>query len=272
MNVSSIYQSSLLKMASFSILALVAFVWLSPFVIIDAGHRGVVTNFGKVQQDILGEGLHFRIPIMQRVHEINVQIQKAEGAGAAASKDLQTVHAKIALNFHLNPLDVAKTFQEVGNLDTVGQRIIEPAVHEAVKTVTARYTAEELISKRPEVRESISEFMVARLNRHGITLDEFSITNFDFSDSFNAAIEAKSTAEQLKLKAERDLERIKVEAEQKIASASAEAESLRLQKQEVTPELIRLREMENQKLAIEKWNGQLPNVTGGAVPFINVSQ
>lgn len=258
------------RIALLLIIGISVLMWLSPFVVIDAGHRGVITNFGAVQKNVLGEGLHFRFPIMQNVHEINVQIQKSEGDGDAASKDLQQVHAKIAINYHLDPDRVANTFQSVGDLQTVGDRIIAPSVQEAVKVVTANYTAEELVSKRAEVREKISGFLHDRLTRHGIVVDEFSIVNFAFSRSFNEAIEAKTTAEQLKLKAERDLERIRVEAEQKIASAKAEAESLRLQKQEVTVELLRLREIENQNKAIEKWDGKLPEVTGSAVPFINL--
>lgn len=259
-----------LKYAGLVIVALVLLSWLNPFVVINAGHRGVITTFGKVNPTVLEEGLHFRIPIMQQVREINVQIQKAEGDGDAASRDLQQVHTKIALNYHLIPTRVAETFQLVGDLNSVGDRIIVPAVQEAFKATTAKYTAEELISKRPEVRDQISQFMKDRLLRHGIAIDEFSIVNFRFSESFNQAIEGKTTADQLKLKAERDLERIKVEAEQKIASAKAEAESLRLQKQEITPDLLRLREIENQRLALEKWNGQLPQVTGGSVPMINI--
>jgi regulator of protease activity HflC (stomatin/prohibitin superfamily) len=219
---------------------------------------------------VWGEGLHLRSPISQHVKVINVQIQKVEGDGEAASRDLQQVHAKIALNFHLIPNRVAETYQAIGDLESVGDRIIIPALQEAVKATTARYTAEELISKRPEVRDNISGFIKDRLLRHGITIDEFSIVNFKFSESFNQAIEAKTTAEQLKLKAERDLDRIKVEAEQKIASAKAEAEALRLQKQEITPDLLKLREIENQRLALDKWDGHLPQVTGGSVPMINL--
>lgn len=261
---------SMIKYVLLAIVALVLLSWLNPFVVINAGNRGVITTFGKVNQTVLEEGLHFRIPVMQQVREINVQIQKAEGDGDAASRDLQQVHTKIALNYHLIPTRVAETFQLVGDLNSVGDRIIVPAVQEAFKATTAKYTAEELISKRPEVRDQISQFMKDRLLRHGIAIDEFSIVNFRFSESFNQAIEGKTTADQLKLKAERDLERIKVEAEQKIASAKAEAESLRLQKQEITPDLLKLREIENQRLALEKWNGQLPQVTGGSVPFINI--
>ncbi|MGZ8271258.1 MAG: prohibitin family protein [Methylophilus sp.] len=259
-----------IKYVVLALVVLILFFWLNPFVVINAGHRGVITTFGKVNQTVLEEGLHFRIPIMQQVREINVQIQKAEGDGDAASRDLQQVHTKIALNYHLIPTRVAETYQLVGDLSSVGDRIIVPAVQEAFKATTAKYTAEELISKRPEVRDQISQFMKDRLLRHGITIDEFSIVNFRFSESFNQAIEGKTTADQLKLKAERDLERIKVEAEQKIASAKAEAESLRLQKQEITPDLLKLREIENQRLALEKWNGQLPQVTGGSVPMINI--
>lgn len=261
---------SVIKYVVLAIVALVLLSWLNPFVVINAGHRGVITTFGKVNPTVLEEGLHFRIPVMQQVREINVQIQKAEGDGDAASRDLQQVHTKIALNYHLIPTRVAETFQLVGDLTSVGDRIIVPAVQEAFKATTAKYTAEELISKRPEVRDQISQFMKDRLLRHGIAIDEFSIVNFRFSESFNQAIEGKTTADQLKLKAERDLERIKVEAEQKIASAKAEAESLRLQKQEITPDLLKLREIENQRLALEKWNGQLPQVTGGSVPMINI--
>jgi prohibitin 2 len=261
---------SVIKYVVLVIVVLVLLSWLNPFVVINAGHRGVITTFGKVNPTVLEEGLHFRIPVMQQVREINVQIQKAEGDGDAASRDLQQVHTKIALNYHLIPTRVAETFQLVGDLNSVGDRIIVPAVQEAFKATTAKYTAEELISKRPEVRDQISQFMKDRLLRHGIAIDEFSIVNFRFSESFNQAIEGKTTADQLKLKAERDLERIKVEAEQKIASAKAEAESLRLQKQEITPDLLKLREIENQRLALEKWNGQLPQVTGGSVPMINI--
>jgi len=259
-----------IKCIAILIAALILISWLNPFVVINAGHRGVITTFGKVNPTVLEEGLHFRIPIMQQVTEINVQIQKGEGDGDAASRDLQQVHAKIALNYHLIPNRVAETYQAIGDLGSVGDRIIIPAVQEATKATTAKYTAEELISKRPEVRDQISQFMRDRLLRHGIQIDEFSIVNFRFSESFNQAIEAKTTAEQLKLKAERDLERIRVEAEQKIASAKAEAESLRLQKQEITPDLLKLREIENQRVALEKWDGSLPQVTGGSVPLINI--
>ncbi len=247
------------------------FLWIfNPFVIIGPGERGVVLNFGAVQKEVLGEGLHLRIPVMQRVIVMDVKVQKGEGMGDAASKDLQQVTTNVALNYHLDPSRVAETYQTVGTLMAVGDRIILPAVQESVKAATALYTAEELVSRRQEVRDKIRALLRERLDRNGVIVDEFSIVNFSFSREFNNAIEAKTTAEQLKLKAERDLERIRIEAEQKISSAKAEAEALRLQKEIVTENLIRLRQIEMQQRAIEKWDGRLPQVTGGATPFIDI--
>lgn len=243
---------------------------LNPFVVIGAGERGVVMNFGAVQKDILNEGLHLRVPLMQKVVIMDVRVQKGEGQGDAASKDLQQVTTNVALNYHLDPARVAETYQTVGTLSAVGDRIILPAVQESVKAATALYTAEELVSRRQEVRDQIRTNLRDRLVKNGVIVDEFSIVNFSFSREFNVAIESKTTAEQLKLKAERDLERIRIEAEQKISSAKAEAESLRLQKEIVTENLIKLRQIEMQQKAIDKWDGRLPQVTGGATPFIDI--
>lgn len=261
------------KLARLVVSALVALilVWiLNPFVVIGPGERGVVMNFGAVQKEVLGEGLHMRVPIMQRVVIMDVKVQKGEGQGDAASKDLQQVTTNVALNYHLDPTRVAETFQQVGTLQAVGDRIILPAVQESVKAATALYTAEELVSRRQEVRDKIRALLRERLGKNGVIVDEFSIVNFAFSQEFSNAIEAKTTAEQLKLKAERDLERIRIEGEQKITGARAEAEALRLQKENVTENLIELRKIEMQQRAIEKWDGRLPQVTGGATPFINV--
>jgi regulator of protease activity HflC (stomatin/prohibitin superfamily) len=262
---------SQLARSLFVLLAVVVLLWLfNPFVVIGPGERGVVMNFGAVQKDILGEGLHMRVPLMQRVVIMDVKVQKGEGQGDAASKDLQQVTTNVAVNYHLDPTRVGETYQTVGNLDAVEVRIILPAVQESVKAATALYTAEELVSRRQEVRDKIRALLRERLIKNGVIVDEFSIVNFSFSAEFNNAIEAKTTAEQLKLKAMRDLERIRIEGEQKITGAKAEAEALRLQKENVTENLIKLRQIEMQQRAIEKWDGRLPQVTGGATPFIDI--
>lgn len=242
---------------------------LKPWVIVQAGHRGVILQLGAVS-GILDEGFHLRIPGIQKIVSFNVQVQKAETSAAAASKDLQTISSKIALNYHVDPKTVSRVFQNIGM--EFERKVIDPAVQEAVKAITARYTAEELITKRQMVAQEIQELLTTRLRKSDIIVDAFSIVDFEFSQEFNRAIESKQTAEQMALKAQRDLQRIKIEAEQKVAAAKAEAEALRIQKAEVTSELIRLREIEVQKLAVDKWDGKMPQVTGSATPFINVNK
>lgn len=248
---------------------LVSVLFLHPWIQIGAGERGVVLNFGAVQDEVLGEGLHFRIPIMQTIIPMDVKVQKAVTDAASASADLQDVTLAVALNYHILPDKANVVYQNLGI--QFKERIIDPAIQEVMKAVSARYTAEELITKRPAVSEAIRAALSERLLAYNIVVDAFSIVTFSFSRVFTEAIEAKQTAEQLALKAKRDLDRIRVEAEQKIAAAKAEAESLRLQKANISPDLIELRKIEANLRAIEKWNGILPQVTGaGAVPFIGV--
>jgi regulator of protease activity HflC (stomatin/prohibitin superfamily) len=248
---------------------LVGLLFLHPWVLVGAGERGVVLNFGAVQKNVLDEGLHFRIPIMQTVVPIDVKVQKATTDAAAASSDLQDVSSTVAINYHIVPDRANAVYQSIGT--QFKERIIDPAVQEVVKAVTARYTAEELITKRAAVSDAMKANLTKRLMEYNIAVDAFSIVGFSFSKIFMEAIESKQTAEQLALKAQRDLQRIKIEAEQKITAAKAEAESLRLQRANISQDLIELRKVEANLKAIEKWNGILPQVTGGgAMPFVGV--
>jgi len=251
------------------VIAVIVVLALNSFVIVNAGQRGIVLQLGAVRPVVLSEGLHFKIPFVQNVVPVEVRVQKSQTEQTAASKDLQTVSTTVAVNFHLDPNQVNKLYQHVGL--AYGERIVDPAIGESVKAITAQYTAEELISKRSEVSSKIKEILSAKLATYYMVLDEINITEFKFSEEFNNAIEQKQIAEQQALKANLDLQRIEIEAKQKIEQAKAEAESLRLQKQEVTPELVQLREIEAKLKAIEKWDGKLPNVTGGAIPFIDVN-
>ncbi|MFD0862967.1 prohibitin family protein [Sungkyunkwania multivorans] len=240
-----------------------------PWVQIGAGERGVVQNFGAVQETVLNEGIHFKIPIVQTVVLMDVKIQKAMTDAASSSSDLQDVDLSVALNYHIIPDKANLVYQTIGV--EFKERIIDPAIQEVMKAVSARYTAEELITKRPAVSTEMQQALTSRLLASNISVDAFSIISFSFSQTFTDAIEAKQTAEQNALKAKRDLDRIRVEAEQTIAAATAEAEALRLQKMNISPDLIELRKIEANLKAIEKWNGILPQVTGaGAVPFIGV--
>jgi regulator of protease activity HflC (stomatin/prohibitin superfamily) len=252
-----------------AILAVILF--FRPWVQVGAGERGIVLNFGAVQYKVLDEGLHFRVPLMQEIIRVDVKVQKAETDAAAASADLQDVSSTVAINYHIIPDKANIVYQSIGI--HFKERIIDPAVLEVVKAVTAKYTAEELITKRPAVSDAMKLSLTERLLAHNIAVDAFSIVGFSFSKIFMEAIESKQTAEQLALKAKRDLDRIKIEAEQTITAARAEAESLRLQKANISQDLIELRKIEANLKAIEKWNGILPQVTGaGAVPFIGVGE
>jgi len=235
------------------VVLLIVLAMANPIRIVSAGTRGVITTFGKVDPQPLGEGLHLVIPLVQRVHMIDVRLQKNEGTGMAASRDLQQVKVSAALNWRLEPLLVAQTFQSIGDERVVALRVIEPAAQEATKAVTALYTAEELVTKRTEVSGKVRDALEQRLKRHGVVVDSLAAVNYDFSDVFDRAIEAK------------------VEAEQALAKAKGEAESLKAKRLEVTPELLKLRQLENEAAAIQKWDGKLPGVTGGATPFITVN-
>lgn len=244
--------------------------FFKPWVQVGAGERGIVLNFGAVQDEVLNEGIHFRMPIMQQIILMDIKIHKVVTDAASASSDLQDVALSVALNYHVIPDKANMVYQTIGI--EFKERMIDPAIQEVMKAVSARYTAEELITKRPAVSAEMQESLTTRLLLSNISVDAFSIVSFSFSKIFTDAIEAKQTAEQNALKAERDLDRIKVEAQQTIAAATAEAEALRLQKMNISPDLIELRKIEANLKAIEKWNGILPQVTGaGAVPFIGVS-
>jgi regulator of protease activity HflC (stomatin/prohibitin superfamily) len=250
-------------------------VFLGQCKTIQAGHRGVLLTWGRVEEKIWDEGIHFKRPISQKVIKVDVRIKKTQAEVGAASRDLQETTAEIALNYHLQPDRVNFLIQRIGSDYEIV--VIAPALSEVTKATTAKYTAEELITKRELVKNDIQKMLYDRLKDYDIYVDNFSIINFSFSKQFENAIEEKQTATQNALKAVRDLERIKVEAEQRVTNAraeadstvlkaKAEAESLRLQREVLTPNLIQLR-------AIEKWNGQLPTYTGsGAIPFLDLNK
>lgn len=232
------------------------------FYVIDAGQEGVVLTWGSPSADSVGPGLHFKWPVAQSVVKYDVQTLKYESAATAASKDLQDVHTNIAVNFHLLPSTVPTLHREIGK--DYATKLIQPTVQDSVKAATAVFTAEQLITQRPMVREKILSSLRERLNPRGIVVEDISITNFEFSDSFTAAIEAKVTAEQQKLKAANDLERIKIEAEQVAAQGQGEADAI-LAKARAEAEEIRLKNQELQQspqyvelIKWQRWNGELP--------------
>lgn len=243
-----------------AVIGIVALILIfGSFVIIGPGERGIVLQLGAVQDRIMQEGLNFKIPIIQSVEKVDIKTQKEEVTATAASKDLQTVTAHIALNYHIHPDKVNKLWQTIGS--DYKSRVIDPAIQEAVKASTARFTAEELITKRSEVKEDITKLLQDRLIKEFITVVEFSIVNFNFSPSFNEAVESKVTAEQNALAAKNKLEQVKYEATQRIEQARGEAEAIKIQTEAIRAqggkEYVGLK-------AIEKWNGTMPQYYTGS--------
>lgn len=254
--------------ALFLLILVLAFL---PFTTVDSGERGVVTKFGKVDSKVLEPGFHIINPFSTDVIKMDVRVQKDEVEATAASKDLQTVSAKVALNYRLDPKEVARIYTDVNKEYSV--KIISPKLQEAVKAATAKYTAEELITKRAVVKDEMKLAMQEKLNGSGILLDDFNIVNFDFSTQFNAAIEAKVTAEQKAKEAQNKLVQVQAEAQQTIEKSKAEAENIRLQSQAANNDkFIQLKQLEVQLEQARRWNGVLPvNVYGSApIPFLQV--
>lgn len=228
-----------------------------------AGQVGIKTRFSAVTGKVLNPGVYFKMPFIESVVKMDTQTQKEQATASAASKDLQTVSSQVALNYSIDPAKASSLYQTVG-VD-YKSRIIDPAIQEAVKASTSQFTAEELVTKREEVRNQIKTHLDEKFAGSGILVEGFSIIDFNFSPSFNQAIEAKVTAEQNALAAKNKLAQVQYEAQQAVEEAKGKAQALTVESAAINsnPQILQLR-------AIEKWNGELPQVTGGATPFINL--
>jgi regulator of protease activity HflC (stomatin/prohibitin superfamily) len=242
--------------ASRVLLVLLALVLLSSFfVVVNAGQRGVLMQFGKVQDAVLDEGLHVIIPIVNTVQKLSVRVQNQQISAEASSKDLQDVYTDVALNWHIIPSEANVIFQQIGDERAIIDRIINPAVEEVLKAIMAKYTAEEIITRRGEVKAGVDLLLTERLMPYHIGVDDISLVHVHFSNRFRDAVEAKQIAEQDAKRAEFIALKAMKEAEAKVNLAKGEAEAQRLLKDNLTPELL-------QKQTIDKWNGSLPLVMG----------
>lgn len=247
------------------VILFVGFLFLKPFAIVGAGERGVVMRFGKVQDVVFDEGLHIITPLITTVKTLSVRVQKNDVDAEVFSKDLQDVDMDVAINWHIDPPKVNQIYQRVGDEEQIVFRIITPAVSEVVKAATAKKTAEEIIARRKELKQEIDRELKERLISYGIIVDDISLVNVAFSPEFAKAIEAKQIAEQEAKRAEFEALKAEKQAQADINRAKGQAEAQRLQRQTLTPELL-------QKQAIEKWNGEFPQVMGGngTLPLINI--
>lgn len=234
---------------------------------VDAGQIGIVKRFGDPIRQ-LGPGIHFIMPVADSVTPVVVQTRVVKPSEDAASRDLQVVHTEVTLAYHVDATHATEILVNLN--DDAESRVINPAILEAIKATTAQYDVQDLVSKRPEVRDKIEDFVKVRLLPYHIVAETTSITDFSFSKQYEASIEAKVTAQQLAEKAQNDLNRIKIEADQKVAAAEGEAKALEVQKQQITPELLQLRTIE---MLNSRWDGHLPETMvggSGALPMMDV--
>ncbi|MBQ8623911.1 MAG: prohibitin family protein [Oscillospiraceae bacterium] len=248
------------------ILLIAVLIAASSIVIVQAGHTGVVVTLGKVEDTVLQEGLHFKIPLIQEVVMIDNRITKLEVDTEAFSKDLQTVSTTLAINYRVDTSKSYSIYKNIGrDYETV---LVVPAVNEVLKSTTALYTAEESVTNRSLVSDGLIEGLNSKLNEIGLFVTDVNIINFDFSDAYITAIEEKQVAQQQLLKAETEkqtaITNAEAEAEATRIRAEAEAEANRILSESITPELVEYNK-------IEKWDGQLPMVSGEASPIIDMS-
>jgi len=223
---------------------------------VPTGCVGVKTRFGKVQDNTISEGFNFKAPYIEKIILIDCKTKKIEVTSESSSKDLQTVKVTIAVNYNVNKNTANKLYKEVGT--DYENIIISPAIQESIKSVMAQYTAEELITKRAEVSSKIHETLFNKIQNRGFDVTEFNITNIDFSDTFDQAIETKAVKQQEVETAKAELEKQKIQNEKEISVAEKDAEVMRLQNSQITENTLRLKELEVQQNLINKWNGQLP--------------
>jgi regulator of protease activity HflC (stomatin/prohibitin superfamily) len=257
------------------VLVIIFIIGWGTFVIVPAGHRGVALWWGSVEKRILGEGLNFMVPIAERVIKVDVRVQPHPFREIdASSKEYQNVKMTGMMNFHIDPAYVNDLYQKVG-LD-FADKVIDPAFNDFVKEVVPTYPIGEILPKREEIRKRAMTKLGDNLSRYHIIVDDIYFANIRFSPEYEGAIEAKQVAQQQVETQRQVLAQREIEAQQKVATAKGEAESILVVAQgqakandalsrSITPILVQYK-------GIEKWNGILPQVSGGAVPFVDLSK
>ena len=259
----------------FILLLIILIILWGTFVIVPAGQRGVVLWWGKVEERIMPEGLNFKVPIAERVIKVDVRVQPHPFKEIdAASKEYQMVKLTGMMNFHIDPSFVNDLYQKVG-LD-FANKVIDPAFNDFVKEVVPIYQITEILPKREEIRKRAMTKLGDNLARYHIVVDDIYFSNIRFTPEYERAIEAKQVAQQQVETQRQVLAQREIEAQQKVATAKGEAESILVVAQgqarandalarSISPILVQYK-------SVEKWNGILPQVSGSAVPFIDLGK
>ena len=256
------------KLVWIIVILAVLVVGMGAYFTVPAGSVAIKLRFGKIVGSYT-EGLHLKLPLIDKVEKFSVRIKKDSFETEAFSKDLQSVGLTLAINHRILPETIISVYRNLGPDYT--NTVLRPAVEEWTKAVLAKYSAESVISNRVQVAKELDEILKEKMAEKQVVISDVAITNFEFSPQFLKAVEEKQIAEQEAKRATNLVEKVKKEAEQKILQAQAEAQSLRLQREVVSDNLIRLRQVEAQLKAIEKWDGRMPTYMGGdQMPFVMV--
>lgn len=266
-NLKEKFSGSLTKKVIIAAVVLLAIIILAAncFTIVEAGHTGVIVTLGKVNEGVLQEGIHFKAPFVQQVVKIDNRITKLEVETEAFSKDLQTVSTILAINYRVDTSKSYSIYKNIGaDYETV---LVTPAVNEVLKAITAKYTAEESVTNRALISDGLIEGLNEKLNSIGLYVTDVNIINFDFSEAFITAIEEKQVAQQKLLKSETDKQTAIINAEAQAETiritAEAEAKANEIINDSLTKEVIEYNK-------VEKWNGELPKVTGNGGSFVSL--
>lgn len=240
-----------------SVFVIVVLIWLlSGVKIINPTEVGIKVNFGTAEEKTLESGIHYALFPFADIRTMDTRVVLVEQDGESASKDLQSVFYKVAVSYHINKENMYDIFMRLGNSDGVKTAVVFPAISETQKAITSKYNAEEILTKREEIKKSIDTDLRVRLEKFNIVLDEVSIVNINFSPEYNKAIEEKQVAQQNALKAQYQKDEAKVLAEKKVIEAEAQAKAQQLLQSSLTKEMVT-------KMWIEKWNGILPTTMTG---------
>lgn len=253
------------------------FLFFSSWFTVSPGERAFVVTFGHIGSEVYDSGFHLKNPLADTV-KMNVQTSKIETVATAASKDLQNVTAKIAVNWNIVPSAVREIRQVYGTSDDVDLRLLQPSIQDSIKATTALFTAEELITKRATVSEIILKHLKEKTDKKGVEVTGINIIDFNFSESFNHAIEAKVTAEQQAQQAKNNLAKIDFEGQQKVVTAEAEKKAI-IAKAQGEAEAIKIQAAAIQVQGgsdyielkrIEKWKGEVPTMITNGTPILNI--
>ena len=251
-----------IKIGIISFVGLFVFITiLNTLTTVPTGFVGVKTRFGQVQNDVIQEGLNIKVPYIEKIVRIDCKTKKIETTSESSTKDMQTVQTTVAVNYNINKELANTIYKDIGlEYEDI---IINPAVLESIKSAMAQYTAEELVTKRAEVSNKIQETLIGKIKDRGFIVTEFNLTNIDFSEEYDKAIEAKAVKQQEVVTAQAELEKQKIQNEKEISIAEKDAKVMELQNEQITDKTLQLKALEIQQKLIEKWDGKFPTTMLG---------